>query len=126
MDVAGDTATKRGIDLAQNMDFNIKIITMPEKKDPADVISQDSGLWPKLIQEARSILDFYFETTLSRFDKENPEGKREISKILLPVIKRIPNKISQSHWVQKLAKELKVKVEDVEEELKMTRPPKGK
>ncbi|GAG54769.1 unnamed protein product [marine sediment metagenome] len=63
MDVAGDTATKRGIELAQNMDFNIKVITMPEGKDPADVISQDPKLWQKLIQQARSILDFYFETT---------------------------------------------------------------
>lgn len=118
MDVAGDTATKRGIELAQNMDFNIKVIAMPEGKDPADVISQDPKLWQKLIQQARSILDFYFETTFSRFDKENPEEKREISKILLPVIKRIPNKIIQSHWTQKLARELKVKTEDVEEELK--------
>jgi len=118
MDVAGDTATKRGIGLAQNMDFSIKVITMPEGKDPADVVSQDPGLWQKLIKEARSILDFYFETTLSRFDKENPEGKREISKILLPVIKRIPNKIIQSHWIQKLARELKVRMEDIEEELK--------
>jgi DNA primase len=121
MDIAGDTATKRGIDLAQNMDFNIKVITMPEGKDPADVISKDSQLWQKLIQEARSILDFYFETTLSRFNKEKSEDKREISKVLLPIIKRIPNRITQSHWIQRLARELKVKPEDIEEELRKTK-----
>ncbi len=117
MDVAGDSATKRGIDLAQLQGFNIKVILMPEK-DPADIVSKSVKDWEKLISEAKSILDFYFETTFSKFDKKTPEGKKEISKILLPVVKRIPNKIEQSHWVQKLAKELEVKEEAVAEELK--------
>ena len=118
MDVAGDTATKRGIDLAQSLDFNIKVITMSQKKDPADVIAQSPQLWERLIGQSCSILDFYFETTFSKFDKKTPDGKREISKILLPIIKRIPNKILVSHWLQKLAKELEIKVEALEEELK--------
>jgi DNA primase len=117
MDIAGDTATKRGIDLAQSQGFNIKIITMPGK-DPADVILEDPKNWEKLVSEARSIVDFYFTTTLTKFDKEKPEGKKEIAKIILPVIKRIPNKIEQSHWIAKLAKELSVKEEDIAEELK--------
>jgi len=118
MDVAGDTATKRGIDLAQRMDFNIKVVTMPHDKDPADVIARDIREWEKAVSQTHSILDFYFETTFSKFDKKDPDGKKEISKILLPVIKRISNKIVQSHWIQKLAKELEVKTENVEEELK--------
>lgn len=117
MDIAGDSATKRGIDLAQGQGFNIKVITMPGK-DPADVILENPKNWERLISEAKSILQFYFETTFSKFDKKTPEGKREISKILLPIIKRIPNKIEQSHWLKELAKNLEVKEEDVFVELK--------
>ncbi len=121
MDVAGDSATKRGIEMAQSQGFNIKIITMPQGKDPADVISQSADDWQRMINQARSILQFYFETTFSRFDTQTPEGKREISKILLPVMKRIPNKIERAYWVQDLAKRLNVKEEVVEEELKNTK-----
>jgi len=118
MDVAGDTATKRGIDLAQLQGFNVKVIVLPKDFDPADVIFKNPKDWGKYVKEAKSILDFYFESAFSKFDKDNPEGKREISKILLPVIKRIPNRIEQSYWIQKLAEKLEVKEEDVEEEFK--------
>ena len=118
MDIAGDTATKRGVDLAQARGFNIKVITMPSGSDPADIVSKNPKDWEKLVGEAKSILDFYFKTTFALSDPKTPEGKREISKILLPVIKRIPNKIEQAFWIQELAKKLEVKEESVEEELK--------
>ncbi len=118
MDIAGDSATKRGIGLAQASGFNIRVITMPKDSDPADVVSKDPKIWESLVQNAKTIHDFYFETTLSKFDKNTLEGKKEISKTLLPVIKRIPNKIEQTLWVQSLAEVLKVKEEDISEELK--------
>ena len=122
MDIAGDTATKRGIDLAQSQGFNIKVIIMPEGEDPADVVSKDSSRWEIIIGEAKSIIDFYFETAFSRLSEPGkdltPEAKKKISKIILPVLKRIPNKIEQSHWVQKLARGLGVAEGDITEELK--------
>jgi DNA primase len=121
MDIAGDTATKRGIDLAQSRGFNIKIITLPEDKDPADVISKDPKKFESLIKNALSILDYYFQNSFSRFDKTKVDGKREISKILLPIIKRIPNKIEQTFWIQRLAGELKTREKDIREELKKTK-----
>ena len=123
MDLAGDSATKRGVDLAQAMGFNIKVVLLPAGSDPADIASKSSELLTGLIEGARSILDFYFETTFSRTDPKMPEGKKEISKILLPVIKKIPNNIERSFWIQQLAKRLEVKEEDVAEELKKVKGP---
>jgi len=118
MDIAGDSATKRGIDLAQAQGFNIKVITMPGKKDPAEIIVEDLESWKKSVAKAKSIVDFYFETTFNKWDSKTPEGKREISKIILPVIKRVSNKIEQFHWIQLLARRLEVGEKEVLEELK--------
>lgn len=122
MDLAGDSATKRGLTLAQAMGFNIKVVLLPVGSDPADVASKNPSVLTELIGKARSILDFYFETTFAEKDSKAPEGKKEIAKILLPVIKRIPNNIERAFWVQELARGLKVKEEDVVEELKKIRP----
>lgn len=118
MDLAGDSATKRGIDLAQSLGFNIKIARLPEGKDAAEIISKNPKEWHKSLDSPKSILEFYFQSAFSNRNPETPEGKKEISKILLPDLKRIPNQIEKSFWIQKLAKELKVKEENIEEELK--------
>ena len=63
-------------------------------------------------------MDFYFDSAFAKFDKKTPAGKKEIGKIILPAIKRLQNKIEQSHWVQKLSEKLGVKEEAVLDELK--------
>lgn len=116
-DTAGSLATKRGINSAQVLEFNIKVVSLPGESDPADLISEDAERWKELIQQSRSILQFYFDSALSQFDAQTLEGKKNIGEALLPPIKRIPSQIEQSVWVQKLAKILKVKEDAVWAEL---------
>ena len=119
MDLAGNTATKRGINLAENQGFNIKVIdAYSGGKDSADIILENPKNWEDALQKARSIMDFYFDTAFEKFDKSTPQGKKEISRLILPAVKRIPNKIEQSHWVQKLSQKLDVRDEAILEELK--------
>lgn len=107
MDMAGDNATKRGIHIALQKGFQIKVVTLPEGKDPAELIQKNEGEWKKAIEKHLSIGDFYFQNALARFDKTDPQGMRQISAMILPVIREIPSSIEQSYWVQKLAAELR-------------------
>lgn len=118
MDVAGETATKRGIDLAQSQGFNIKVLRLQEGKDAAEMIAKNPEEWLASLKDLRGIADFYFEAAFLNRDPNNPEAKKEISKIILPALKRIPNQIERSFWVQKLAAKLRVKESDILEELK--------
>lgn len=118
MDIAGDLATKKGIDLAQSFDFNIKIVPLPKDTDPADIISQNPKKWQDLVKQSQDIISFYFQSVFSKFDQRQPEQKKEISKILLSKIKAIPNKILQAHWVQELAKKINIEENAIWEELK--------
>ena len=119
MDVAGDNATKRGINLAESQGFNIKVIdTYSGAKDPAEIILENPKNWEESVKNARSIMDFYFDSAFAKNDRKTPQGKKEIGKIVLPAIKRLQNKIEQSHWVQKLAEKLGVSSDAVMEEMK--------
>ena len=119
MDVAGDSATKRGINLAETQGFNIKVIDAYSKtKDPAEIIFENPKNWQDALSKARSIMDYYFDSAFTGFDAKTPGGKKEISKIILPAIKRLPNRIEQSHWVQKLSQKLDTREDAILEELK--------
>ena len=108
MDNAGEIATKRGIDLALQFGFNTKIISLPDNQDPANYINKKASLWKEAISKAYNVMEFYITTAFSKNNAETAEGKKEIGKITLPVIKKISNKVEQSHWLQELAKRLKV------------------
>ena len=123
MDFAGESATKRGINLAINRGFDLKIIRLSHGKDPAELIKENKEEWEKSVNEAVSIMDFYFQIALEKFNKETMEGKKEIGKIILPVIKKIYNKIEQGFWIQKLSKELRLDEKYIFEELKKISAP---
>ncbi len=118
MDIAGEAATKKGIDIAQEQGFNIKIPTLPEEKDPADVIKENPEEWLRIIKKSKEIINFYFEKCFLRFNPKNVEDKKKIAETLLPFISRIQNKIEQGYWVQKLANAINLSEEVVWEEIK--------
>lgn len=117
MDLAGGSATKKGIDLAQSLGFDIRVVVMPEGSDPADIVFENAKKWEDLIKNAKSIHDFYFQDALSKYDKNSLEGKKQISEFLLPVIKKIPNRIEKSFWIKSLANLLETREEDIIEEI---------
>ncbi|MDD5606664.1 MAG: DNA primase [Candidatus Pacebacteria bacterium] len=117
MDLAGDSATKRGIEMAQSLGFEIKVVLMPQGLDPADIVVKNQKEWFNLVEKAKSIYEFYLESTFSKYDKNTIEGKKAIVKNILPVLQKIPNNIEKSFWIKKLAEELKIKEEDIFQEL---------
>ena len=116
-DLAGETATKRGIDLALQLGFNTKVINLPDNQDPAEYIKKNPSLWGKAIKNAQELIEFYLDTAFARNDFKTARGKKEISGSVLPIIKKINNKVEQAHWLQEAAKRLQVQEIALTEEM---------
>jgi DNA primase len=120
-DFAGDQATKRGIDLALQNDFQVKIVILEEGKDPADIISEKKEDFEKAIKEAISVMEFYLKSFLSQYDKNSLEGKKEIARRFLREVKKLSSEIEKEFWVENLAKEISVSKESLLKELEKIR-----
>ena len=108
-DTGGESATKRAIAPAQQLEFNVKVAVLPEKdKDPAEIIKNNFQEWEKILEKSKPIMEFYFDNAFSKYPKMTVEDKREIAKELLYPIKSLSNVIEQAHWLQVLATRLRV------------------
>jgi DNA primase len=108
VDFAGSEATKRAIELAWEMGFNLKVITIPKGKDPADAVNEDPKIWLEAVKKSKYVVDYLFDAAFSKNDKNDPMGRKYIAKDLLPIIKRIPDEIEQNTYIKKLAEGLTV------------------
>jgi len=105
--------------MALGLGFNVSVARPPyEDKDPADVIAINPEAWREAVAKPKAIMDFYFERAFAGQEAATPQGKRRIADLLLPHIKRVTNTIEQSYWLQKLARDLCVREEDLRIELK--------
>ena len=102
-DLAGDAAARRGIEIAEAADMNLKVIQIEGGKDPAEIIQTDPKLWQNTVSAAIPIYDYYLKSVSSRFDSKDPTGIRQISAELMPIWAKINNDLVREHYIQKLA-----------------------
>ncbi|MFH0838036.1 MAG: DNA primase [Patescibacteria group bacterium] len=117
-DSAGTEATKRAIELAQEADLNIRIILIPEGKDPDECIQKNPETWKEAIEKAVKVMDFYFAHALSLYNAKDLDGKKAILDMLLPLIKQVPTSMEQNEHLKRLAYELKTDAKFLWEDLK--------
>jgi len=117
-DAAGMEATFRAIELAQMADLTIKVILIPDGKDPDECIQKNPGGWKNAVKNPISVMDFYFAHAFRKFNKENLEGKKQVLDFLLPLIKLYKSEVEQSDYLNRLALELKTDVRLIWNDLK--------
>ena len=107
-DQAGDEATKRGIEVADKEEMNLRVSQIKGGKDPAEIASRSASKWRGLVKGAVSVYDFYIASAFEKYESKTGEGKRKISQELSQVLARISNAVEQSHYVKEVAGRLGV------------------
>jgi DNA primase len=107
-DLAGEEATLRGEAILAYSNAEAKVILLPSDKDPDEVIREDPALWQKLVEQAVPILDFAFQSVISKVDINKAKDKSLAVQKLLPSLYAIKDPVQQSHYLKKLARELKI------------------
>ena len=90
------------------LNAEIKVIPLPQGKDPDKVIDENPDLWQNLVEQALPMLDFAFETIISKIDFNKAKDKSLAIQKLLPLVYEIKDPVRQAHYVQKLARRLTI------------------
>jgi len=117
-DVAGDEATKRGIEMAERAGVGTRVARIKGGKDPDEVARSSAATWKKMVNKAVDVYEFYIESAVERNGVETVEGKRRVAEEVLPILGRISNRVVQAHYVKKMAELLDIGEENVWEEMR--------
>lgn len=107
-DKAGMAATERAIPVAAKVGVSLSIITIPSGKDPDELIKQDEAVWRDIITKPQYAVDWLIERYSASLDVHSAVGKRELSDVVLRVVRQLPDAVEQDHYVGKLAQLLDV------------------
>ncbi len=113
-DEAGLNAAERAIDLGNSNDFNVKVLTLGEFKDPAEAVQKSPGILANLIKEAKPAIEFYFDRYLKKASQNGPSvdlrGLKNNLRLVLSKIKNLVSAVEKAHWLKQLS--LKTKIEE--------------
>jgi DNA primase len=128
-DAAGVQATLRGLDVAREaldrevdpvfnarglvryegrLDADLRIVTLPDDLDPDEVVAEDPGAWTEILSGAQTIVDYVLDVLAGEHDLEDPKGKAEVARQVLPLIDDVANPVERETYLQKLSRRLKV------------------
>ncbi len=104
-DSAGAAAARRGIGLAIEQGFNVRVIRVPEGggKDPDDCIKKDPQLWRNAVAKAEHYMEYLIDVIAGGEDLRDPVTAGKVGGELLGEVERIPDAIEKSRWLQRLA-----------------------
>lgn len=123
MDLAGDSASRRGIEMADKAGLNIKVVQIEGGKDAAEVVLEDPKIWEKAVGEAIPIYDYYLTSAAKRFDSKNPTHLKKIGEELIPIWAKITNDLEREKYITRLAAFLKTDEKIIREGVERARKP---
>lgn len=124
-DSAGDAAARRGIEIADRAGLDIRVVKVPNGKDPDEAARHNSALWQAAIDHAVPFYDFVIESAVLRFGTTEAFAKKKISDEVLPVVAKIENTIVKAHYVKKLSDVLEIPAERIHDALRFVKLPKA-
>jgi len=101
----------------RELDAVVKIIAMPDGKDPDEVIQANPDEWRALVAGAKPAMDFYIMALTSDLDLRSGKSKAEAVARLGPLLAQIANPVEQAHHIQQIARLIQVEEQIIRQTL---------
>lgn len=105
-DIAGDSASRRGIELLDMAGVTVRVADLGSAKDPDEFAQKDPKGFKAAISKASNIYDYLIDSAVERFDAATADGQKKIGREILPVLSKISDDLVRAHYIEKLAKVL--------------------
>jgi DNA primase len=118
-DQAGENAALRGLDLLHEQGCQVRVIRIPQGKDPDDFIRQHGeSAFRQLIEKAFSLYEYKFANNMEKFDKDTMAGKIAIIQAMLPDLAKEKSPVARQGYISLMSESLSFPEAAIKEELR--------
>jgi len=107
-DDAGLNATQRAIELASKSGIHIKVVRVPQGKDPDDYLRAHPDGWSSLREHALPEWEYLLRQALASLDLTEAEDRRRGAELVFPVLAKIPEASVLEIYAQQAAGWLRI------------------
>jgi DNA primase len=87
---------------------DIRVVTLPEGRDPDDIIREEPTAWPQLVAQAKPIVAYVIDVVTADLDMNDAKAKTAAAQRVLPLINDVGDPIEREHYRQLLARTLRI------------------
>lgn len=103
-DTAGQSAAIRGLDLLSDIGCNVKVLSIPQGKDPDEFIRKFGvDEFRKLIDRAMSLIEYKIKVLKAQINTETTEGKINFLNKTAVLLSKINNNVEREMYIKKIA-----------------------
>jgi DNA primase len=118
-DSAGQSATKRSLELLLTESFKVNVLSLPDNLDPDEYIrAHGPENYLKLLKGSQPFLDYIVDQAISSHDQTRPTGKVETINVILPYLRLVKDRIERAEHFERIADRLKIDSRLIREEFK--------
>ena len=81
---------------------DVRVVRLPEGKDPDEVLRETPAAWGDAIRDARPIVDHLIDTYARVHDLRTPGGRARFVEAVLPTIRHLPNPVLRDAYLGRL------------------------
>lgn len=100
-DKAGLQAARRSAMACYAADVQLRMVTLTEGKDAADIVRENPQKLQKIIDHAPHAIEVFIRIARDMFDVNDPHGKRNAIEYVAEIISHIANDIEKNEWITK-------------------------
>ena len=121
-DEAGQKATSRAIEIMRNVGLSIRIINIPDGKDPDEFIRNRGDKGPAafkhILDNSGNDVEYRLQKLRSRYDISRPDSKAAYMSDALRMISSLDSSVEQDIYVSRLSAELGIEKSAILEDLR--------
>ncbi len=123
-DTAGQAATMRGLDILSDIGCNVKVLVIPDGKDPDEFIKKNGpDAFRRLVGSSLSLVEYKIKVLKKQVETETTEGKISFLNKTADILSKIDNGLEREMYIKKIAKDYEISEQSVYSEvIKRTKP----